>query len=176
MTEPIFDHDRLDVYRLSIDYVASSFDTAKDLTGCHRHARDQWLRAAQSIPLNIAEGNGKRSLKDRSRFLDIARGSALECVAIQDVLAVTDGMNDECHCRLKQRLHRIVSMLTRLIARSDVVAESETEYNAGFDGEYEYEYRDAEYEYDEDVKPEQSHAPEDGLRGFLNGKSIVRPR
>ena len=59
MTEPIFDHDRLDVYRLSIDYFASSFTIATELNGCHRHARDQWLRAAQSIPLNIAEGNGK---------------------------------------------------------------------------------------------------------------------
>ncbi len=72
MTEPIFDHGRLDVYLLSIEYVASSFTVAKDLNGCHRHARDQWLRAAQSIPLDIAEGNGKRSLKDRSRFPDIA--------------------------------------------------------------------------------------------------------
>ncbi|TWU43538.1 hypothetical protein Q31b_25790 [Novipirellula aureliae] len=40
MTEPIFDHDRLDVYRLSIEYVASSFTIAKDLNGFHRHARD----------------------------------------------------------------------------------------------------------------------------------------
>jgi transposase-like protein len=55
MTDPIFDHDRLDVYRLSIEYVASSFAVAKDLNGCHRHARDQWVRAAQSIPLNILE-------------------------------------------------------------------------------------------------------------------------
>jgi hypothetical protein len=49
MTESIFDHDRLNVYRLSIDYVASSFETARPLEGLHRHARDQWLRAAQSI-------------------------------------------------------------------------------------------------------------------------------
>ena len=86
MTDTIFDHEKLDVYRLAMEYVADSFRIAKDLTGLHRHARDQWLRAAQSIPLNIAEGNGKRSLKDRSRFFDIARGSALECAAIQDVL------------------------------------------------------------------------------------------
>ncbi|WP_145390264.1 four helix bundle protein [Stieleria neptunia] len=174
MTEPIFDHDRLDVYRFSIEYVASSFAAARDLSGCHRHARDQWLRAAQSIPLNIAEGNGKRSLKDRSRFLDIARGSALECVAIQDVLAATDGLDVERHHELKRSLHRIVSMLTRLIARSDAVAESPVEYNAGT----EYEYRDAEYEYEYDQgrKPEPSRAPEDGLRGFTSGKSLVRPR
>ena len=122
--EPIFDHDRLDVYRLSIDYVAQSFAVAKQLNGLHRHARDQWLRAAQSIPLNIAEGNGKRSLKDRNRFLDIARGSALECASIQDVLAATDGIDDESHGELKRMLRRIVSMLTRLIGRADVVSET----------------------------------------------------
>jgi four helix bundle protein len=174
MTEPIFDHDRLNVYRLSIAYVASSFTIAKELNGCHRHARDQWLRAAQSIPLNIAEGNGKRSLKDRSRFLDIARGSALECVAIQGVLAATSGLDAQRHAELKRMLHRIVSMLTKLIARSDVVSEPPAEYNAGI----EYEYRDVEYayKYDEARKPEPRRAPKDGLRGLSNGKSIVRPR
>ena len=114
------------------------------LNGLHRHARDQWLRAAQSIPLNIAEGNGKRSLKDRNRFLDIARGSALECASIQDVLAATDGLDDHSHQELKRMLRRIVSMLTKLIGRADVVAESSEEYNAAG----EYEYRDAEYEYE----------------------------
>ncbi len=144
MTEPIFEHDRLDVYRLSIECVASSFAIAKDLNGLHRHARDQWLRAAQSIPVNIAEGNEKRSLKDRGRFLDIARGSALECASIQDVLAATSGIESEQHGDLKRTLKRIVSMLTRLIARADVVVEPATEYNA----DEEYEYRDAEYEYE----------------------------
>lgn len=73
---------------------------------------------------------------------------------------------------MKRMLHRIVSMLTRLIARGDVVAETPTEYNVGI----EYEYRDAEYEYkyEEDRKP--GRAPKDGLRDFTNGKSIVRPR
>ena len=73
VTEPIFDHERLDVYRLAIDYVSSSYRIAKSLHGPERHARDQWLRAAQSIPLNIAEGNGKQSLKDKNRFFEIAR-------------------------------------------------------------------------------------------------------
>jgi four helix bundle protein len=86
MTEPIFDHERLDVYRLAIQYVTSSYRIAKSLNGVERHARDQWLRAAQSIPLNIAEGNGKQSLKDKNRFFEIARGSALECTAIHDIL------------------------------------------------------------------------------------------
>jgi hypothetical protein len=78
MTEPFFDRERLDAYRLAIEYVASSYRIAKSLNGAERHARDQWLRAAQSIPLNIAEGNGKRQRETKSQgqesiFRDRAR-------------------------------------------------------------------------------------------------------
>jgi len=163
MTEPIFDHDRLDVYRLSIEYVAAAFDVSKSLSGLHRHARDQWLRAAQSIPLNIAEGNGKRSLKDRARFLDIARGSAFECAAIQDVLVASGGLDDVASRDTKLQLKRIVSMLTRMAMKFDGVSESSVEYAVAIEHEHERE-------------PEPSRAPEDGLRGFPNGKSIVRSR
>ena len=58
MTEPIFVHERLDAYRLSVDYVDTSFRVAKLLNGPILHARDQWLRAAQSIPPNIAMWSG----------------------------------------------------------------------------------------------------------------------
>ena len=142
MAEPTFDHERLDVYRLSIEYVAFSYKIAKSLGGTNRQARDQWLRAAQSIPLNIAEGNGKQSLKDKNRFFEIARGSALECAAIHDVLRVCDAIDDDSNCRGKTDLQRIVSMLTRLSLRTTGVSEDRIEY------EYEYEYRDAEYEYE----------------------------
>jgi four helix bundle protein len=134
MTEPIFDHERLDAYQLSIDYVAFSYGLAKTLTGTNRRARDQWLRAAQSIPLNIAEGNGK------NRFFEIARGSALECASIHDVLLVCDAIDDDTNQIAKSNLKRIVSMLTRLIQRTQTVSENRIEY--------EYEYRDAEYEYE----------------------------
>jgi four helix bundle protein len=156
MTDYLFDHDRLDVYRLSIEYVANAFDTSRLLAGLHRHARDQWLRGAQSIPLNIAEGNGKRGLKDRARFLDIARGSALECAAIQDVLVVSGGLNRETSCKLKSRLGRIVAMLTRMAMKFDGVSDSLVEYTLGVD--YEHEHRDAEHEHEE--MPEQNDAAE----------------
>ena len=128
MKEPIFDHERLDVYRLAIEYVTSSFRTAKSLTGVDRHARDQWLRAAQSIPLNIAEGNGKQSLKDKNRFFEIARGSALECAAIHDILESTGAIDSETTRIGKTNLKRNVSMLTKLIQRRETVEEDSIEY------------------------------------------------
>jgi len=51
------------------------------------------LRASQSIALTIAEGNGKTAKADRRRYFEIARGSALECAAIQDVLVVGLGLD-----------------------------------------------------------------------------------
>jgi four helix bundle protein len=144
-----FDHERLDVYRLAIAYVARSFEASRSLDGLHRHARDQWLRAAQSIPLNIAEGNGKRSLRDRARFLDIARGSALECAAIQDVLVATSGITEEGDSAMKAILHRIVAMLTRMALKFDGVAEPSTEYYAEFDSDYEQRFAGHERRIDD---------------------------
>lgn len=83
-------HEKLDVYRLSIGYVAWVYEKPATLEGVHRAARDQWLRASQSIPLNIAEGNRKTADADRKRYFEIVRGSALECAAIQDVLVAAD--------------------------------------------------------------------------------------
>ncbi len=139
MNDPVFDHEKLDAYRLTIEYIAESFEVARSLSGVHRHTRDQWIRAAQSIALNIAEGNGRRSPKDRSRFFDIARGSALECSAIQDVLVVTDGIETSRGEVMKVKLSRMVAMLTRLSAKADRVCEEFVASDASID--YEHEHR-----------------------------------
>jgi hypothetical protein len=55
----ILGHKKLDVYRLSIGYVARTCEKAETPIGDHRPARDQSLRASQSIPLSTAEGNGE---------------------------------------------------------------------------------------------------------------------
>jgi four helix bundle protein len=141
MARQFFDHERLDVYRLAIAYVACSFEASRSLGGLHRYAREQWLRAAQSIPLNIAEGNGKRSRKDRARFLDIARGSALECAAIQDVLLATSGMTAPNDAAMKAMLLRIVAMLTRMAMSFPRVAEpTGPENNVGSNSDHKSEH------------------------------------
>ncbi len=118
-----FSHEKLDVYRTAIEYTRWAFSISKRASGMHRHARDQLLRASQSIPLNIAEGNGKVTEKDRRHFFEIARGSALECAAIQDVLEVCGAMVPSENHRGKDLLDRIVAMLTKLGCRGYHVKE-----------------------------------------------------
>lgn len=108
-----FGHEKLDVYRAAIEYVGWAYRLCEGLKK-HRNAKDQLMRASQSIPLNIAEGNGKATEGDRRRYFEIARGSALECGAIQDVLQVCGAITPEENGAAKSLLDRVVAMLTKL--------------------------------------------------------------
>ena len=47
-------------------------------------------RAALSVPLNLAEGRGRRTRADQIRFFSIAFGSVRECQALFDIADLKD--------------------------------------------------------------------------------------
>ena len=73
--------DTFDAYRIALDGCRSCAPIATALSAS---LRDQLLRASSSVVLNIAEGFGSSSRGVKRRHYDIARGSAIECVAILD--------------------------------------------------------------------------------------------
>ena len=75
---------------------------------------NQLRRAALFVPLNIAEGAGKVSIADKKRYYGIARGSALECAAVLDAIAVLKLSESEDLSQGKDLLYQIVSMLSKL--------------------------------------------------------------
>lgn len=109
-----FDHEKLNVYQESLQFVASATDLLARIPKALA-VYAQLDRASTSIPLNIAEGNGKFTVQDRCRFLDIARGSALECAACLDVVVVKKILSTEDVKAGKESLLKIVSMLVGLI-------------------------------------------------------------
>src|ERR1700752_2964738 len=54
------------------------------------HLKDQLLRAAASVPLNLSEGNAKSSVKEKKRFYQTAYGSIKECQTLFKMMKLTD--------------------------------------------------------------------------------------
>ena len=84
---------------------------AGELPAGRAYLADQLRRAASSIPLNIAEGAGEFSRKDKARFYRMARRSATESAAVLDVARKLDLAKSESIGLGRQQLLRIVSML-----------------------------------------------------------------
>jgi four helix bundle protein len=114
---PWFDHEKLNVYQDAVAFVGWLNDVLERMTKLG-DVRDQLERASNSIVLNIAEGNGKFTAKDRCRFFDTSHGSALECAAALDLLVVRRRLTRVVIRPGKERLQRIVRMLIGLIKRN----------------------------------------------------------
>ena len=67
-----------------------------------------------SVPLNIAEAVGKTSEADRSNRYAIARGEAMECGAILDVVRLLGTVEPTELDAGKRMLIRSVEMLSRM--------------------------------------------------------------
>jgi four helix bundle protein len=87
--------------------------------GFAREVCDQLDRASLSALLNTAEGNGKRQTRQRAKFFDDARGSAVECAACLDAVVAKGLAKAERITDGKAMLLRIVGMLSKLVERFD---------------------------------------------------------
>jgi four helix bundle protein len=138
-----FDHEKLDVYQEAIAFCGWVGEFLNAISA-KAAAKDQLDKASTSIRLNIAEGNGKFSTKDRARFLEMARGSALECAACLDVLLARKLATEEQVVLYKERLVRIVQMLIglrkKLSERAGSLCEDEAKYFLERDYEHKQEH------------------------------------
>ncbi len=109
-----FDHEKLNVYQRSLKFISWSTELLERVPS-KLSVHGQLDRASTSIPLNIAEGNGRYTPSDRCRFFDIARGSTLECAAALDVLVAKKALTEPDIDPGKADLAEMTSMLVGLI-------------------------------------------------------------
>ena len=110
----MFDHQKLIVYQKSVDFAAWTYQTVRSLRGDDRHIKDQILRSSQSVPLNIAEGNGCMTRADRKKYFRIARSSALESSAAIDVILACGRITEEGALIGMEKLLPIVKILSKM--------------------------------------------------------------
>ncbi|MGD8471512.1 MAG: four helix bundle protein [Desulfobacterales bacterium] len=139
-----FDHEKLDVYQLELQFIAwvtQLIEEVKASAGSKvREVCNHLDRASLSALFNTAEGNGKRQSKLRGRFFDDARGSAAECASCLDALVAKGVCSEDRVDKGKDLLYRIVSILTKLVnlfAPVTAVREEVVRYNV--EDEYENE-------------------------------------
>jgi four helix bundle protein len=85
MSEEIFDFEKLEVYKKSLNFVDLIYEVTKKFPVEERYSLiDQFRRAAVSVCLNIAEGSGG-SKGEFVQFIKISRRSIRECIAITEI-------------------------------------------------------------------------------------------
>jgi four helix bundle protein len=103
---------RFDAYRHAIDF--RRFVVAW-LPLKRAELSDQLDRASISTVLNIAEGAGRSTPRERARHYTIARGSALESLACLDLLDIERSAPDTTAAR--EHLRRLLMVLSGLIRK-----------------------------------------------------------
>ncbi len=104
--------EKLDVWKKSARLSANVY---KAFAGCKDFGfKDQITRASLSIPSNIAEGMEKATVRDQTRYLDIAKGSVAE-FATQTYIAMDIGYVDKAIGReWIETSDHLLAMLTKL--------------------------------------------------------------
>ena len=119
-----FDFEKLDIYKISIQYTVVSDGILKEIPRGNGHLVDQLQRASTSIVLNLCEGSGEYSKSEKARFYRISRRSATECASVLEILKVLKLVDNE-KLNLgreflflgREFLLRIVSMLTKMVIK-----------------------------------------------------------
>ena len=109
-----FDHEKLDVYQIAMEFIILIESVIGDLPRGRAYLADQLQRAGSSIPLNIAEGAGEYSSNEKIRFYRMARRSATECAGILHICQRLRLVNEDHYSKSRELLIRIVAMLTKM--------------------------------------------------------------
>ncbi len=117
--------ENLDVYQKALNFSETISKTTDSFPKGNYYLIDQLNRAALSISINIAEGNGRWHANDKKQFFLIARGSSQECVPILELCKRKGLINESSHDKFKTDLDNIGKMLSGLIKKVNSFKKSE---------------------------------------------------
>jgi four helix bundle protein len=106
-------HEDLDVYRTAIQFIAW-LDPMLAKFSCSADLRSKLDKSTTAIALNIAEGNGRFTGADQSKYYETAYKATILSASLLD-LAGGNGLEDVAHIdEGRELLRRVAAMLTAL--------------------------------------------------------------
>lgn len=110
-----FFFENLKVYRRSLDFAIRLCKLASNFPIKFSRIRDQLIGAGVSIPLNIAEGSGRNSEKEKINFYKISRTSLFECIPILEICVKLGLIDKNTFLELRREDTEISKMLNGLM-------------------------------------------------------------
>jgi four helix bundle protein len=122
---PMFPYQNLEVYKKAFNNNRKVYAYLKVQRTLPSYLKSQFGRSALSIMLNIAEGSGRLTSKDRKSFFVIARGSAFECASIAEFLRAEDEISEELKTELVAGFEEVSKILFVMIRNLGETKEKE---------------------------------------------------
>ncbi len=130
----LYAFERLDVWQVSRAFVKEVYRLLAQFPDFEMYnLTNQMRRAAVSISLNIAEGTSRNSLKEQSRFSEVAYGSLLE-VYCSLLIAKDLGYIDEndlsgISIRIQELSNKLNALKQSQIRRSEIQQQTNKQIN-----------------------------------------------
>ena len=107
-------HQRLKCYCILLDVAKKMPSLVRQLPRGEHFILDQLKRALASAILNLSEGNGRTSHKERARFFDISLASIAESASAIDIINVYGYISQETAEEIKSHLRIAYAMIRKL--------------------------------------------------------------
>ena len=115
----MFYFEKFIVYHKARDLHCDILEFVNKNKSINKPTADQLIRASLSIVLNIAEGTGKNSKKEKKNYYTISRGSVYECVAVLQLLKKLGIIDKNKYYELYNKFEEITKILTKMMQNLD---------------------------------------------------------
>lgn len=112
-------YEKFGAYQKSLQFFAFVLKVLETIPSGNGAVTEQFRSAALSVVLNIAEGSGKPSGRDRNRSYQIAKGSAMECGALLDICQLLNVLSPTDLAWGKGALEEIIGILSAVCRGKD---------------------------------------------------------
>lgn len=107
-------HQKLKCYRLLLETAKRLPNLVSQVPRGEGYLIDQLKRALSSAILNLAEGNGRQSIKERRRFFDISLASIAETASVLDIFLAYRSISSMEEQSWRENLRIAYAMIMKL--------------------------------------------------------------